>query len=691
MDIQTEVKEEISEENEETTEVKDEIIESEETIKEEAPDDSEDMFEVLQNSSLNIKIENNLENDENINDDHISGIPMDDIALKSENEESEYVEQQEDLEVKTEPELESTDEEIKIPNLLHNELFDEDDYSEQILPNDYLENDNIREYQLNSITSDAMSLEQEAYSLYQRDHDITSSEYIQCIKCTSIVKKSNFLRHSQAHKAILKNVKSLENNKSGASGVNHQCSKCCKKYTLKKSMLKHQRYCKVGDSIADDFRCTVCGQLFTHRRSYIMHQDNCKPQESPHNVTNIEMNMESGEYSCSCGKSFQRRSRMETCLRSHNTSEQFHYQGCHKCTSCGKQFQNKNDLTTHRKLHIRKRYPCKFCPLDFHTPKQLFKHLRKHQKVQQIEYEVVSAVVNGKQKLKCFMCNKNCNELSELKLHVLGDHKQPYTCPKCQENFRNIIDFASHTKNMHPEIEGQSVLSVIEAFSKLARCWKCQECGVQFDQPKKLALHQVEQHTMNSKSEMPEFLCRFCSRVFLTAKRLASHCRMIHEQQDGNGAEVYINPILMCIHCRKVCKDENALACHMRLHSPERKFVCKFCDFRFATFEKRKAHLPIHTGDMKYVCFICDYVCTSENRLTMHKQSDKHLKMKEHLLNNRSVIREVASSEKSADEPSVCNVCGDEFSNEFAMLQHKKIHPFIEFPHDPQPSKIFFK
>lgn len=546
-------------------------------------------------------------------------------------------------------------------------------------------------YSLNSITGDMLPLGESLDLLKPKDvRKYTKNQKIQCPKCPKMCTKYTLNHHLKVHDTIERRsmgvIKGLKTKARNAKNKPHyirevgcrgefSCMHCGKEYRMKKSLLRHQKFCT-------------------------------KKVE-----TDIPTKKEKEEYLCPCGKVFYRRSRMETCLRSHSLDCQ---PVIVKCVACNKIVKDKAELAVHkRKEHMRKRYPCKFCPTDYHTPKELFKHLRKHQKVQLMEYKVISEVVKGKQQLKCFICEKTCTELSELKTHVLGDHKEPYKCLHCDEKFTNIVDFASHTKTLHAEVEQQSVLDVLEAFSKLARSWKCEKCELQFDQPEKLALHQVEQHMkVKTNSELiSQFQCTDCSRVFMNMKRLSTHRRMIHSGPDANNSNINVvmDPSVMCVHCRKICKDETSLTSHMRLHSPERKYVCRYCDFRFATLEKRKEHATIHTGDLKFVCFICEYRCSSENRLNAHKKSSKHLTIKESLLTGVPLVNNNAeqaascskvkkkrpskseSSDSESNEPATCNICGEIYPSESKMLEHKQTHPFIEFPNGDQPTRIFFK
>lgn len=539
---------------------------------------------------------------------------------------------------------------------------------EEILPttndNEYM--DYQDSFQLNSITGNILSLEQEAYGLLK--------------------------------------AKGKKKEKKDQGEIRHTCPKCPKTYQQKKYMKKHLA---VHDAIEKRAQGLIKSQLTKKENRDKKLKEKLERQE-----LKKEEKVKKEGYECTCGKVFQRRSRMETCLRSHNYLCDTN---TYPCVSCSKQFKDKEELALHRKRLHRKRFPCKFCPTDYHTRKELFKHLQVHQKVQLMEYKVISEVVKSKQKLKCFMCSKSYMELSDLKCHVMDDHKEPYSCPRCKRTFSKIIDFGNHTKTFHPEVEGQSVLDVLEAFSKLVKAWKCEECGLQFHEADKLALHQIEKHSPDLKSES-QFQCTDCRRVFISQKGLTSHRRVHHSTESVEESET-VEKGVMCLECRKICKDMNALLSHMRFHSPERKYPCKFCDFRFATPEKRKAHADIHTGDMKYVCFICEYQCSSENRLKRHKLSPKHVNMKEFLLTGKPLIEEAQASskqvkiketmkkkesvkkrkEKSNSESSsecrevACDICGDKFPSESEMLEHKQTHPFIEFPNDDKPSRIFFK
>lgn len=507
---------------------------------------------------------------------------------------------------------------------------------------------------LNSITGNVLSLEQEAYGLLKSKKKVSIARYT------------------------------------------HKCPKCTKWFRTMYSVKKHLR---VHESIEKRALGVIKG-LKTK-------QDNINKKKRVLEEKDVKVKAENVDgYKCTCGKIFQRRSRMETCLRSHT---EYAETSLFACPTCQKQFKTKEALIYHRNKFHRKKFPCKFCPTDYHTQKELFKHLQVHQKVQLMDYKVIAEVAKGNQELKCLICSKSRTTLPELKSHIMEDHTPPYSCQYCIHNvFMKIMDFVDHMKKSHPDVGSQAVLDVVEAFSRLVKAWKCEECGQQFHEADKLALHQMEKHTSEMKNEQ-HFQCEDCQRVFVSNQGLNSHRRMHHRVEPTEPIEPEEIGV-MCLACRKMCKDMTALTSHMRLHSMDRKFPCKFCDYRFATQQKRKAHSEIHTGDMKYVCFICEYQCSSENRLKAHKASIKHVNMKEYLLTGKPLIPEPEPTkkdklrkkegvkkkkreraEKEPDCAFACDICGEKFDGESAMQEHKLTHPFIEFPNDDKPSRIFFK
>lgn len=539
---------------------------------------------------------------------------------------------------------------------------------EEILPtsaNDY-KMDLGESFLLNSITGNCLTLEQEAYGLLKSKKKVSINHFT------------------------------------------HKCPKCTKWFRSLYILKKHLRIHETIEKRANGF---IKGQK-TKKDNKIKKMIEVKKKDERNKIENGD------GYKCTCGQIFQRRSRMETCLRSHT---EYSETCLYACPTCQKKYKTKESLLYHRNKFHRKKFACKFCPTDYQTQKGLFKHLQVHQKVQLTEYKVIAEVAKGKQELKCLICSKSCKTLSDLKSHIMEDHTKPYNCPYCNHNvFTKVMDFVDHMKKAHPDVGSQSVLAVVEAFSKLVQAWKCEECGHQFHEADKLALHQIEKHSPEMKNEQ-HFQCEDCQRVFITNQGLNSHRRMHHRVEPPEPTEPEEIGV-MCLACRKMCKDVTALTSHMRLHSLDRKFPCKYCDFRFATVQKRKAHAEIHTGDMKYVCFICEYQCSSENRYKAHKESIKHLNMKEYLLTEKPLIDEQQSTSKTektkgtlkkkewnvkkkkkdkkvrdktneseGTSKSACDICGEEFAGESAMQEHKQTHPFIEFPNDDKPSRIFFK
>ncbi|GBP26286.1 Zinc finger protein 62 [Eumeta japonica] len=474
----------------------------------------------------------------------------------------------------------------------------------------------------------------------------------------------------------------------------------------------------------EPYKCEECGKTYFFAAGLKSH---IRKTHKP-----VVLKDESHDYPCPCGKVFTRKSRMETCYKRH--SIQLQRDLFLQCPRCKQHFKNQNDLAYHKKLaHWPKRYLCKFCPMEYPTLKELFDHLEVHRSYQVLEYKFITDVVEGKQDLKCIICEKISLDILELKNHILDDHRESYSCTYCDNAFMNIKGFVSHIRSSHPKLEQQSLLDFLEAYISLADTWKCDMCDVQYETPEQMADHYIQHRYINvvrlplpeqEEDRIPEwkFQCKDCKRLFWTTIKLKSHKIRNHDIFNPyTEIPLLSNLSFICIYCKKQCENKTTLDKHMQLHSGDRKYICKYCNFRFSSLEKKVAHESIHTGDQKYVCFICEYKCDTEGRQKWHKSTESHRDMENSLLNGtffqpkpeiaEIIIKQEIMEEDDYDDydgdPNVeakqdeeggsidyeglhpCEVCGECFENAEHLSEHKKTHPFITVVEDAKAT-IFF-
>lgn len=131
-------------------------------------------------------------------------------------------------------------------------------------------------------------------------------------------------------------------------------------------------------------------------------------------------------YSCDfCLKSFNN----PASLQSH---KRFNHQriGSHKCTECGKCFNQNSDLKRHYRTHTGERpFACEFCELSFTQPQHLkAHHLCKHAELPQKPFA-------------CEQCDKSFLLLQWLKRHQKCVHQKnrPFECKEGDRRFSGSI------------------------------------------------------------------------------------------------------------------------------------------------------------------------------------------------------------------------------------------------------------
>ena len=63
---------------------------------------------------------------------------------------------------------------------------------------------------------------------------------------------------------------------------------------------------------------------------------------------------------------------------------------------------------------------------------------------------------------------------------------------------------------------------------------------------------------------------------------------------------------------------------HIRVHKREKKFACKYCEKRFTQAHSVKGHEFIHTGEKPFACKSCSYRC--RNMANLKKHENIHIK-----------------------------------------------------------------
>lgn len=392
----------------------------------------------------------------------------------------------------------------------------------------------------------------------------------------------------------------------------YKCPHCQKCFTQSGNLTHHLRTHN-GDK---PYVCNVCNKSFSQSSSLTIHKRShtgerpfacsyCDKRFSHSGPLNHHIRTHTGEkpFKCQfCEKAFPQSSQLRQHVRTHTGEKPY------KCPQCLKNFTQSSSLNIHLRSHTGERpFECQYCEKSFAQSGKLHQHLKVHTAEKNVNCpwpsctkQVLSGklthhlwthmgkTADGKQPLKCDICDRVFKQVSNLSQHLrLHTGEKVYECKKCEKVFTQANKLSIHLKSVHA---GE-------------RPYKCRFCVKTFPQPADLTLHE-RTHT----GEKP-YRCDICQRGFSQTGSLSRH-RRIHTGEKP----------FRCEMCEKAFSQSSGLAQHMKTHTQEKPYSCKYCSKAFSFSSKLKEHLTIHTNEKPFRCKICSKQFRSSSNLSNHKK-----------------------------------------------------------------------
>ena len=183
--------------------------------------------------------------------------------------------------------------------------------------------------------------------------------------------------------------------------------------------------------------------------------------------------------------------------------------------------------------------------------------------------------------------------------------EKPFACVRCGKSFKAQGELEKHTLSIHIDPE------VREKLKK----YMCETCGQAFESNYALKIHDKVKH----KGEAIEknFSCQICGSCFPESNKLKVHVARHSEDRPVKCTRE---------NCDKSFKNKEDLRIHLKRHDGLMqiyKYQCRYCEKIFQTAGSRQTHERLHTGEKPYACKVCDYKCADVSNLKKHERN-KH-------------------------------------------------------------------
>ncbi|KAK0163344.1 hypothetical protein PV327_007036 [Microctonus hyperodae] len=332
---------------------------------------------------------------------------------------------------------------------------------------------------------------------------------------------------------------------------NHECTTCKKRYSTKKSLLRHQLLHE-----EPNFECDICNVKFYRKDKLKAHYDKCS-EKNPNQVRKCNI----------CGDTFENNEILRE-HRSKHVDEGILTEEDLRELEPGSEEKKRGEKIARKRRTDIVGLECLECNKQYTSRKGLLRHIQVHE---------------GK-KFLCEICPKKFYRREHLKIHVAKHNMiKPYKCSRCSKRFIKEDQLATHM------IKHERTFKKSKETNSSAKRFLCEICSKSFTQSTTLVAH------LRAHNGIKPYVCEVCARPFTTNAYLKMHMRT-HTQERP----------YTCQYCARAFARADTLANHLTSHTGEAKYHCKYCPKNFRRLKSLKEHVFIHTGQRPYACPTCD-------------------------------------------------------------------------------------
>ena len=292
---------------------------------------------------------------------------------------------------------------------------------------------------------------------------------------------------------------------------------------------------------------------------------------------------------------------------------------CDICSD-GKEYGNRQSCFSHmRKKHMSRLYQCPFCrhAKRIHYPDDLYEHVFSNHPNEELKAPCCN-VPSFTQGMKDIFVNhviscmkESRNKKAREKARNQGPKKpkpKPWQCEICgfAAVCKSLLEIHMNRHNDIRDFKCDVGDCQFATFDKAAlnnhrvrhfdnKTEFCDNCGKSFYTAGELRKHKESIHGLN----YGKWKCLACDQIFVSQPSLKHHSNTVHPTNDD----------LYCKICDKRFGSSYTLSRHIKIvHTPP-AYECHFCAKKIKTKLGFEGHLRSHTGENPFKCKYCDYVC----------------------------------------------------------------------------------
>lgn len=229
-----------------------------------------------------------------------------------------------------------------------------------------------------------------------------------------------------------------------------KCDLCGKRFSEKRTLLKHHKEKHTMEGLSRRFKCTVCNKAFTKLSILRCHEDMHATGSKDH-VCDL------------CGKAFVLAKRLKVHMRTTHGADRI-------CDQCGRIFRSQRALQDHLLEHAgvaKPKWECDLCDvaLNSHASLKRHKEVRHNDGSKEFICDICGKVTSSTyalrshkkyvhqaiRKHKCNICGKAFKVAIVLREHMASHTGNDlYKCPYCPKTFKVSSNMHHHRKKIHP-------------------------------------------------------------------------------------------------------------------------------------------------------------------------------------------------------------------------------------------------